>query len=198
MTNFDLQDLARRIAREVLNRLQEGEPAPCVLVLAERSCELAEKVRASMGDGYDYFFLGEETPECDPHRYVLPGLSCVAMAQLAVGGASEEVAARVLGLLLRGKRVEVLEYEHRAFDGTAPHALYSLYESHVETLTGYGLVPLEKVKPERVCCREMLVTEDVVERHDGVSVLMVPKTALVTPLAYDAARDREMTIRKCL
>ena len=198
MTNADMNELARLIAGEVLRRLKPEQTAPCVMVLAHRDCELAERVRDLVGDANTYFFLGEDLLGCEPCRYVLPSLSCAAMAELAVGGASGEASTAVLGHLLRGHRVEVLEYEYRAFAGTAPHALLSVYEAHAATLEGYGLVPFEAERPDTVRCREMLVTEKVVEAFAGASVLQVPVAAVVTPLARDAARGLGLTIHNSL
>jgi hypothetical protein len=198
VTNADMNELARLIAGEVLRRLKPEQAAPCVLVLAHRDCELAEAVRTRLGEGNTYFFLGEDLLGCEPCRYVLPVLSCAAMAELAAGGASDEASAAVLGHLLRGHRVEVLGYEYQTFAGTAPHGLLSLYEAHATTLDGYGLVPFVAERPDTVRCREMLVTEKVVEAFAGASALTVPVAAIVTPLARDAARGLGMTIHNSL
>lgn len=198
MTNCDMNELARLIAREVLRGIRPEKAAPCVMVLAGRDCELAETVRARLGDDNTYFFLGEDLLGCEPCRHILPRLSCAAMAELAAGGASDEISKVVLGLLLRGRRVEVLEYEYRNFEETAPDGLYALYEAHARTLAGYGLAPFEPDLPDTVRRRDMLVTEDVVAACAGASVLMVPGAALVTPLARDAARNLGMTIHPCL
>ncbi|WP_319583558.1 hypothetical protein [uncultured Pseudodesulfovibrio sp.] len=198
MTNADMNELARLIAGEVLRRLKPEQAAPCVMVLAPRDCELAEHVRGLVGDGNSYFFLGEDLLGCEPCRYVLPVLSCAAMAELAAGGASDEAAKAVLGHLLRGHRVEVLEYEYQAFAGTASHALLSVYEGHAATLAGYGLVAFQAERPDTVRCREMLVTEKVVESFAGASTLLVPATAVVTPLAVDAASSLGLTIHNSL
>jgi hypothetical protein len=193
-----MNELARLIAKEVLRRLKPEQGAPCVMVLAHRDCEMAEQVRDLMGDGNTYFFLGEDLLGCEPCRYILPRLSCGAMAELVGGGASDEVSTAVLGHLLRGHRVEVLDYEYQAFAGTAPHALLSVYEAHAETLAGYGLVSFKAERPDTVRCRELLVTEKVVESFAGASVLMVPGAAIVTPMARDAARNLGLTIHNSL
>lgn len=198
MSSKDLNELARTIAGEVLRQLQAKTSAPCVQVLAARSSELEEQVRAQLGDDHDCCFCGEDLAGREPARYVLPHLSCADMAQLAAGGAVGDVMNQVLGLLLRGCRVEVLDFEYAAYGETAPHALYSLYETYAKQLSEFGLVPFKAALPKCCACRDVLITEAVVERYAGVAELNVLKNALVTPLAYDAARNREMTIRKSL
>ncbi|WP_147820274.1 hypothetical protein [Salidesulfovibrio onnuriiensis] len=199
---MDMNELARTIAEEVLRQLRrdraEQHAGECALVLAERDCLLADKVHACLGDEYELFFFGEDMHDRTPCRYILPTLSCAALAELATGGASGSFSFAVLKLLLQGREVEVLEFEYKAYAETAPGPLYSMYESHAATVAGFGLKAFRPKQPDTVRFRDTLVTEAVVREAAGASVLMVPAKALVTPQAYEVSKDLNLTIQKCL
>lgn len=199
MKDTDVKELVRAVAREVLRQLKDLEPAKdCVLVLARRDQAVAEKVRSLVGGEYEYFFFGDELHDRTPCRYILPSLSCTAMAELSFGGASGPLPQKVLELLLLGREVEVLEYEYQAHADTAPGPLFDLYRSQAETLAGFGLRAFKPEPPDTVRFRENLVTASVVDKAAGAKVLMVPERAVVTPLARETAETANMDIRKCL
>jgi hypothetical protein len=192
--NFD--ELAQAITREVLKRLRESEARPCVVVLAPRCEELAARVRACLGEGTDILFCGEDAGSRPVARYILPELSCPAMADLAVGRASDRYAAEALDLLLRGVAVETLGFEYRAHADTAPGPLYALYERHEKTLASYGLRLCLPKPPEAAILRRRLVTAEDVRAAGarGVSTLRVPASAKITPLAADTAGNLHISI----
>lgn len=200
---MDMNELARTIAQEVLKQLKAEQEtaqsgAECVHVLAERDCTLAETVREHLGDEYEFCYFGEDMHGRTPCRYLLPYVSCADMAALATGRASGPIFTEVLRLLLLGREVEVLEFEYKAYGGTAPGPLYSLYEAHEQTLAGFGLKGFKPKQPDTIRFRETLVTGDSVMQARGAKVLMVPAGALVTPQAMEEARTLNLTIQKCL
>lgn len=196
-----LEQLVRSIAQEVLQRLQETTSTrPCVQVLAPRDAQLEALVRQRLGcgDAVDLLFLGEDAAGRTPQRHLLPRLCCSEMADLALGRASGQRLAAVLGLLLAGVQVEVLEFDYKAHAQTAPGPLFRLYEGYARTLESYGLTECPRPRPERVHFRDELVTEkDVTQAaRNGARVLEIPATARVTPLAAEAAATLHLTIQK--
>lgn len=199
---MDMAELVRTIVQEVIERTQADRGRPCVRVIAYRDEALAARVEALMAPflaaGADILFLGEESGGRDAVRYILPVLSCSDMAELAAGRASSPCTEEVLGLLLRGVPVEVLEFSYRAYAETAPGPLYELYETCEKTLAGYGLKEFRPARRESVRVREKLITAAVVEKasEDGHRRLIVPASASITPLAAETADALHMSIVK--
>lgn len=193
---MDMHELAGVIAREVMERIRKGNERPCVLVLAQRQESLVETIRENLDGEAEVLFWGEDTKNRPLCRCILPLLSCCAMADLAIGRASDAITAEVLRLLLSGTKVEALAFEYQNYAGTAPGLLLGLYESYEKTLEGYGLVKFRPKKPDAMRCRGNLVTVNTVEQthESGASTLMVSAGAIVTPLAVDAARDLNISI----
>ncbi|WP_432738142.1 hypothetical protein [Maridesulfovibrio sp. FT414] len=198
--SVDVNELVKSIAAEVLKQLQGGDKRECVLVLAERDCLVAEKVRDCVGGEYEYFFYGEDSPCAGFSRYIVPSLCVCEMSDLAVGKAQGRIMTEVLRLLLLGRTVEVIEFGYQAYAQTAPGPLYALYEAHEKTLAGFGLRKFQPKAPETFRFREHLVTEKVVSNvaAQGASVLIVSPSAQVTPLAAEAARNLNINISKTL
>jgi hypothetical protein len=191
---MDTEALVRAIAGEVLRQLQT--PRIRVLVLEERSAAVARMVGERLGQDAEIVFRGEEGG-ASFDRHILPSLSCGDMADLAVGRASGRLS-EVLQLLLRGVPVEVLEFEYHAFRATAPGALFGLYASHEKQLAAYGLTLLGPKRPDSIRIRDMLVTEQTVLHalDQGAATLVVPKKAVVTPLAAETAVNVHLNILK--
>lgn len=195
---MEVQDLIRAIAQEVLKHIRMEAEKACVMVLEKRDEALAAKVRECLGSEEQVLFFGEDAGGRTPARHILPWLSCSAMAELAAGMASGPLLSEALRLLLAGSEVEVLEFEYKAYGETAPRPLYSLYQSYEKTLAAYGMKEFRRQQPGTVRLGENLVTEKTViqARDKGASVLLVPATAKVTPLAADAARSMNINILK--
>lgn len=199
---MDMEELVRTIVQEVLERTNTGRTKPCVMVLASRDASLVEHVGALVApfypEGVDMCFLGEDHGGRVPVRYLIPCLSCSDMADLATGRASSSCMKETLNLLLRGERVEVLEFAYHSHVDTAPGPLYELYVSYEKTLAGYGLKAFRPWKPESARVRETLITAAMVERAgaEGHRTLIVPAKANVTPLAVEVADGLHMSIIK--
>ena len=195
---MDVHELVRAVAQVVLKQIREEAEKTCVMVLGTRDWDLAARVRKYLGEEAEVLFLGEDVGNRTPARHILPFLSCDAMAELAGGRASGRLLSEALRLLLTGTEVEVLDFEYRAYRETAPGPLYSLYESYEKTLATYGMKEFRRKQPGTVRVWENLVTEQTViqAQEKGASVLWVPVTAKVTPLAADAARSLNINILK--
>ncbi len=197
---MDETQLVESVVREVLRRLGREERLPLVLLLCDRDEDTAAKVRSALDETVEIAFCGETIDGRMPERHVLPFLSCTDMADLAAGRASSRFATEALGLLLRGQKVEVLEFEYVSHAETAPQALYDLYAGHKKTLAAYGLHALRRKGPEVLTLRTGLATEKDVRqaKAQGALALAVPATALITPLAVDTAAELGLNILKRL
>lgn len=195
---MDMHELVGVIAREVMERIRKDNERPCVFVLAQRQESLVATLREKLDGEAELLFLGEDTNNRTLSRCILPLLSCCAMADLAIGRASDATTVEVLRLLLSGAKVEALAFEYQSYTGTAPDSLLGLYESYEKTLEGFGLIKFRPRRPDAIRCRSTLVTVKTVEQahESGASTLVVPAGAIVTPLAVDAARDWNISILK--
>lgn len=208
----EMQEMADAIAREVIRQLNcrteglaalrpAGKPEkPCIMIMGARDAKLAAGIRTQLDEDVDFQFFMEPGTGRVPSRTILPSLCCATMADLALGRASGALMTEVLRLLLSGVEIEVLEFGYKAYAETAPGPLYSLYESYEKTLAGYGLKAFRRKQPGTVRFRERVVTEKDVTavQEKGASVLMVPATAVVTPLAQEAAKNMNINILKHL
>lgn len=200
---MELAELAVVITREVLKRLGR-DARPPVRVLQARDAAVESALRPHLEEGLDLVFTGERTYGEEPCRYILPFLCCSDMVDLALGRASGLEAREVLGLLLEGKSVEVMEFEYTRFASRAPKALLELYASYRKTLKHFGLMDFTPGGTDpgthAHASRKRLVTEkDVIAAaQNGATELAVPAGAIITALAADAAKLRRVNIRKRL
>lgn len=194
-----LHDLVRSITVEILKELQGRSDKLSFLVLAKNTPETVVKLREKLGSDAVLAFF-DEAGVGVAKRYIIPVLSCNGMADLAMGKASDQYLSAALHLLFEGKNVEVLEFEYTSYSETAPFALYELYASYEKTLLDYGLTTYTAKPVDAIYFRESLVTaQTITETHkSGASTLMVSTRAIITPLAFEAAKGLNITILKQL
>ncbi len=200
---LDTQSLVDAVVQRVLAKLasapQSVQPAsgPMVEILAPVDEKLGHEVSARLPEARVRFETSGQTEEAA--FYVLPELACSDMADLAQGRASSIALRKVLDLLLQGKEVRVLGFAYRAYAETAPYALLQLYEGYEAALANFGLTELAPPAADAQL-RQSLVTADHVTEaaRTGAQTLRVPRQAVVTPLAQEAAANHHMTILKNL
>ncbi len=201
---MEMSELVSAVVKEVLERMEARKVLPCVFVLAKREPALEERVRPLVEpyfpEGVELVFFGEDLGGRTPAKHILPHLCCSSMADLAVGRVSSRTLETVLGLLLKGVSVEVLEFGYREYADTAPGALYDLYLGYEKTLASYGLKEFKAKLPESVRVREKLITAALVEKYglEGYRTMVVPADATVTPLAAETADSLHVGIQKKL
>lgn len=196
--NAPMQDIVAAVVGQVLEALGRpspaGEAGPLAALLPPEDLRLAAAVRER---------LPQVRVRCDPAGhgprpdfYVIPELSCSEMVDLAQGRASCLALARVLDLLLAGNAVRTLGFAYRAHEATAPEALWRLYQGYEAALASYGLTELPPAAPEALLSRrELVAAAHVTEAvRQGARVLRVPRRAVVTPLAREAAAEQHLTI----
>ena len=196
--NAPMQDIVAAVVGQVLEALGRpspaGEAGPLAALLPPEDLRLAAAVRER---------LPQARVRCDPAGhgprpdfYVIPELSCSEMVDLAQGRASCLALARVLDLLLAGNAVRTLGFAYRAHEATAPEARWRLYQGYEAALASYGLTELPPAAPEALLSRrELVAAAHVTEAvRQGARVLRVPRRAVVTPLAREAAAEQHLTI----
>ncbi len=195
---MDLNELVRTITQEVLKQINKESEKECVMILENRECNLVNPVLEHMGEEADVLFLNDDSGNKKVSRYILPFLSCGRMADIAVGKTSEPIVEEILRLLLSGVQIEAFEYEYKSYSDTAPMALYNMYESYEEKLATFGLIPFTRKQKNGVRLRKSLITEkDVIQALEkGVSELLVPLNANITPLAVESAREQNVKLLK--
>jgi hypothetical protein len=131
-------------------------------------------------------------------RYVLPFLELEDMADLALGKATSIKAREVLALLLNGKTVEVCQYAYTGFENSATSQLYQIYCDYAETLSGFGLGPLQKQIKKATRMSARVVSEKDIEKcnADGITRISIPGKALVTSLAEECAKKFGIEIQR--
>jgi len=198
MLPMAIDDLVQTIVREVLKQLQGTTTHQQTLILARQDDVAVAPVLQHLEQSDKVVFWDPASDVIAPARTILPFLSCNQMADLALGRTTGPLLKKALDLLLRGKTIEVFEFEYLQFSKTAPETLYRLYESYEETLRGFGLQRFAADDQNTARLSSQLVTErDVIEAHQqGVSVLRILADAQLTPLAIDCARERGIQLQK--
>ena len=193
-----IDDLVQTIVREVLKQLQGTTTHQQTLILARQDDVAVAPVLQHLEQSDKVVFWDPTNDVIAPVRTILPFLSCSQMADLALGRTTGPLLKKALDLLLRGKTIEVFEFEYLQFSKTAPETLYRLYESYEETLRGFGLQRFAAENQNTVRLSNRLVTErDVIEAHQrGITVLRITADAQLTPLALDCARERGIQLQK--
>ena len=216
---MELQELVRAIAREVISQVGNvdgksvqaisravGEKRaaaaapelPWLRILGKVDCPWAAQVANAFHGKARILYLDDDADGATVERHVLPRLSLTLMADLAQGRASHSFGERLLKLLLSGVGIEAFSMEYKEFETTAPSALIQLYKAHEASLASFGLTGMKVAVDDTRGLSSALVTEgDVIAAgKDGVTTLSLPKTALVTPLALDSARELNIKLVK--
>ena len=184
--------LVELVVAEVLKRMAAPEQSK-VRVYEWRSLELTNRllplVQAWHGRDVQLVYNGEDGQDTAFVARILPFLSCTDMADIAAGTAHSETAGLVLQALLRGERIEVVDFEYLSHANSAPTALFAVYRKYEERLASYGLVRFREKMPETVRCQDNLILATALEEAAaaGVRTLIVANSAKITPLAAEAA-----------
>ncbi len=193
---MELNELIRTITQEVLKNINGQAEKEWVLILENRECPLVQPVLTYLGD-IDILFMDDDPVDKKPVRYILPNLSCKRMADIALGRTSDPVADKVLKLLLSGFKVETLDFEYKSYRESAPESLYKLYESYEDTLAGFGLGLINSRKDSSRLIKGLVTEKDIIRaQQDGILSLKVSKKAIITPLAVECARERNIKLLK--
>lgn len=195
---MDVEALVKAIAAEVFKQVDGMEEKPSVLIIGEKGCGKCQATEKKLGQGVRFLYPDEHPGTDVALRRIVPYLSIRHMADLAIGKAEGPLMEKVLGALLAGQPVEVMEFEYKRYVDTASEGLMRLFEGQQAALVSYGLTALDMTKRDTVRIRKALVTAaDVTEaaQRDALE-LLIPADALITPLAVEGARELGMTISR--
>lgn len=190
-----IEQVVRDVVAEVLKRL-EPLNNDRVVILAKADDENVAALQQQLGVPAE---VGIGTDVTSASRVIIPLLNCTQMADLAAGRATNYRIQQVLTRLLRGKSVEVYEFEYQRYSTTAPAELYDVYKAYQQTLRGFGLVDfVGKGKyPDPLFDKAVATEEDILVAHkQGLRTLKLAATTLVTPLARDCAKAHGILLEK--
>ena len=144
---MDIQALDRTaiieaVAAEVLKRLQQAQTTEPVAIKKQAillSTEPVPMLEKMVNPYYEVRYYDESVRDCD--LLIIPKV-CIQLLSYLANGISAGIRERfVLTLLLKGKRVVVLEEGliYRKYKQTSPVMLYKLYDGFANTLKSYGI-----------------------------------------------------------
>jgi ethanolamine utilization protein len=191
------KELVGQIVVQVLGQLAETHGTQNVLILGSRN--VGTDIPQAIGDGATraLYYSDEAVEVGQIDRYFLPRLELSDMADLALGKTNSPRAEEVLKLLLGGKTVEVLEYAYSAFESTAPPRLFQLYCDYAETLSGFGLRPVQQAQKTTRLNSKVISEKDMEKCHaDGITRIGITGKALVTSLAEECAKKFGIEIQR--
>lgn len=191
------KELVEQIVEQVLGQLSETHGTQHVLILGSRN--VGTDIQQAIGDRANRrLYYSDEAGEVGQiDRYFLPRLELSDMADLALGKTNSPRAEEVLKLLLAGKTIEVLEYAYSAFESTAPPRLFQLYCDYAETLSGFGLRPMQQAQKTNRLNSKVISEKDMEKCHaDGITRIGITGKTLVTSLAEECAKKFGIEIQR--
>ncbi|WP_300671304.1 hypothetical protein [Desulfoluna sp.] len=193
---MDVEALVKAIAAEVLKQVNGQGETPRVLIIGDRTCPKCQAAQKRLGKEHTFLYPDEDPGSEAKIRRIVPFLSIRHMADMAAGKADGPLMEIVLAALLAGQEVEVMEFDYKRYDQTAPEGLMRLFEGQEAALASFGLKAFDTTQREAVRLRKLLVTDaDVAAaKQKGARELLLPRDAQVTPLAVESARDLGLTI----
>lgn len=189
------KELVEQVVEEILGRLTESHGVENVLVLGSRNGAADLSLPSDTEVTRKVFYSDETCNVSQIDRYILPRLELADMVDLAAGKSNSVTGESVLNLLLAGKSVEVLKYAYDDYEHTAPSALYKLYSDYAETLTGFGLRPMQMAQKSSRLANRVISEKDIEKCHaEGVQRLIITGKAMVTSLADECAKKSGIEI----
>ena len=128
---MELEELVSMLTKKIVEEMKHSDKNPNTLVLVKKRVFEKSSFADLLGSSRNLFYLDDDCRDLAFNEYILPQLSCSQMADLAMGKATGRTGGKVLELILKGKTVNVIEYEYKKYCRTAPEALLRHYESLV-------------------------------------------------------------------
>ncbi len=192
------KELVEQMVVQIMGQLASAQNVQNVLVLGSKddaariSLPKNDDIKAKMYSSDEVY----DAAQID--RYILPSLEIEDMADIALGKATSVRAREVLALLLSGKTVEVYQYAYAGYQNSAPSQLYQMYCDYEETLSGFGLCPVQKQVHKLTRLGGRVISEKDIEKcnAEGVTRIGVQAKALVTSLAEECAKKFGIEIQR--
>lgn len=227
MTEQELQKIIEDVTAEVLSALPRAADAAHATG-AEKILVVGDVSKVPQEIGAQASLYGLDAYEQD--RYIAPyskviisELTLAQLCDIAQGRPSDSACCAVIQALLNGKCVLLLEngLPHRAFAGRGSTGLYSLLESYVRTLSGFGIkmmtearlyrpaeVPVKPAKYQRQAEPSpsgnanqnfgSVITEEIAVGmvRSGSRIIRLPRGAILTPSARDIFAKMHVVVEK--
>jgi ethanolamine utilization protein len=192
------KELVEQMVVQIMGQLANAQGVENVLILGSKN-DAASISLPKQDDVTTKVYCSDDA--CDAteiDRYVLPSLEIEDMADLALGKATSVKARQILALLLGGKTVEVYQYAYAGYENSAPSQLYQLYCDYAETLSGFGICPLQKHVQKTTRVNARVVSENDIEKCNaqGVTRIGVSDRTIVTSLAEECAKKFGIEIQR--
>lgn len=140
--NMDYEKLVEFLVDEIYKRIQEEnsksnslEKRKSIVVIGESNVSFYREALK----GFDINPLTSECKDCD--ILLISKLCIKGLSNIAQGTCTTKAENFVLEMLLKGKKVYILEdgIEYRKYKNTAPKVLYNKYIKFEEELLAYGI-----------------------------------------------------------
>lgn len=195
---MELEKLVSQVMEKVLQQINRPKQGLNTLILAKKKDVTDPLLLEEINRGGHLYFLDDDHKDLKFSKYILPRLTVNQMVDLAMGKAAGRIGKEVMDLVLRGKTVDVLEYEYKKYLCTAPEALLRHYESLESTLKDFGIKGFEKKDTGALRLRKKVLTQkDMnIAVQQSKKLVQVPKDTCITPLAREFARDHHIRIQR--
>ncbi|OPA75331.1 ethanolamine utilization protein [Paenibacillus selenitireducens] len=224
MEGLDKEAFIQMMTEEIYKRLQQRQAAQttptvkqqAILLSAEPMPELAN----ILNEHYDVQYYDESIRDCE--LIVVPKICIQLLANLANGISAGHRERFLLTMLLKGKKVVVLEegLVFKKYKSTAPVMLYKQYEGYVDKLRSFGirlvstmdllLACLDKEEAADVhvestpaaagleVLSQKVITEAEMKKYHfrNIREIVVNRNSIITPLAQDYIRMQQMHVHR--
>jgi ethanolamine utilization protein len=221
---LDREALIQTVTEEVYKRLLQRQAAQTMPAVKQQvvllSAEPASELENILNEHYDVKYYDESIRDCE--LVVIPKICIQLLSNLANGISAGNRERFLLTMLLKGKKVVVLEegLAYRKYKSTAPVLLYKLYEGYADKICSFGIrfVPTVELLPAclenaeaadvhaeleaapsgmEVLSRKV-ITEAELKRYylRNIREIVVDQNSIITPLAQDYLRMQQMNIHR--
>lgn len=186
---MDIQDLNRTalieaVAAEVLKRLQQAPTTEPIAISKKAillSTEPVPVLESILNPYYEVCYYDESVRDCD--LLIIPKMCIQLLSYLANGISAGTREHFVLTMLLKGKRIVVLEegLVYRKYKQTSPAMLYRLYDGFANKLQSYGIKTARKSDLLSACLEDERLAENHEEVHSkDTHVDMISQSDVLT------------------
>ena len=192
LKEIEMQQIIEAVTRQVLASMgtpasvqsQPPEPKPRYLVVGDTSCVPAKLSAGGTIEGIDSYQKCADITQYS--KVIITSLDLVQLADIAQARPSCPECCAVVQALLNGIDVELVEsgIPHRKFAGKSSPGLYTLLESYVETILGFGV----KLMGESRLTVSPIISQKT-PRYDTSQPLPVKGSAKINPSRLITERD---------
>ncbi|QOT00183.1 ethanolamine utilization protein [Brevibacterium sp. JNUCC-42] len=225
---MNIEALVEAVTNEVYKKLQEmkfsqGEPKKRqkAIIMANQS---HPEIEARIESHYEFQYHDEQIKDCD--LVIIPTVCIQLLGNLANGISAGSRERFILTMLLKGKKVVVLENSmvYKKYKQTSNPVLYKQYEEFEARIKSFGIqmvqesdllniddkvdnqeveiakqdsdIEQEEVRKE-VLSKKLITESDLKKFHlRHVNEIIVNKNSIITPLAKDYIKMKQIKVRR--